>query len=115
MVNVEELQKVVTKVIRDKESPQEPPSTIPLVTQVQPLIQITIDTSTKVDTFVKIDIVEHRQTVEEEKGTTTEKIGQIDWFEPEAQAQDTSHVIVIDQDKPKEDEQTPKVKDQKTI
>lgn len=38
LVSVEELQKVVTKVIRDKVNTQEPPSVIPLVTLVQPLI-----------------------------------------------------------------------------
>ena len=58
LINVEELQKVVTEVTRDKVNTQEPPSTIPLVTGDQPFTQTTIDTSIKVDTSVKVDIVE---------------------------------------------------------
>ena len=73
MVSVEELQKVVTEVTRDKVNPQEPPSFIPSVTQVQTLTQTIVDTSTKVDISIKIDTIEQKQTVEEETGTTIEK------------------------------------------
>lgn len=46
---------------------QEQPSIIPLVIQVQPLTQITLDTSTKVDRFVKINTIEQKQTTKERK------------------------------------------------
>ena len=58
LVSVDELQKVVADIIRDKMNTQEPPSTIPLVTSDQPSIQTLEHTSTKVDTSVKINIVE---------------------------------------------------------
>ena len=58
LVSVEELQKAVTEVTRDKVNPQEPPSTIPSVTHVKSLIQPLVDTSTKVDTLVKVDTIE---------------------------------------------------------
>ena len=60
LVSIDELQKVVTDVARDKVNPQEPPSIIPLVTQVQFLTQTIVDTSTKVDTSIKIDTVEQK-------------------------------------------------------
>ena len=58
LVSVEELQKTVTKVTRDKVNPQEPSSVIPSITQVQLPIQKIVDTSTKVDTNIKVDIME---------------------------------------------------------
>ena len=67
LVSVDELQKVVTDVTRDRVNPQEPPSIIPLITNVQTSAQTIVDTYTKVDTSVKVDIVEKK---EEEKDTT---------------------------------------------
>ena len=112
LVSVDELQKVVTDSIRDKLNPQEPPSSIPLVTQVQPSIQTPVDSSTKVGTQVKVDTIVQRQTAEEEvKETTTDQIGQIDASISIAQTQGETHVIILDKDKSKEGDQTPKVKE----
>ena len=67
MVSVEELQKVVTDITREKVNPKEKPSIIPSITNVQPLVQTKVDTSTEVDTSVKIDTVEKKT---EEEDTT---------------------------------------------
>lgn len=59
LVSVDELQKVVADIKQDKVNTQEWPYTIPLVTSDQPLIKTSIDTTpTKVDTSVKVDLVE---------------------------------------------------------
>lgn len=73
LVNVEELQKVITKVTRDKVNTQEPPSSIPYVTSCDQCLTQTIYTSIKVDTSVKEDIVEQRQIVTQEEKETTEE------------------------------------------
>lgn len=78
-MSVDDLEKAVTDSIRDKVNPQEPPSAIPSVTHVQRSIKTPIDSSTKVNTQVKVDTIVQRQTAEEEvKETTTDQIGQID-------------------------------------
>ena len=48
---MDELQKSVIDTAREKVNPQEPPSIIPLVTNIQPLIQMLEATSIKVDTI----------------------------------------------------------------
>ena len=50
LVSVEEFQKAIVDITRDKVNPQEPPFFIPLAVSAQPLVQKSIDTSTKVDT-----------------------------------------------------------------
>ena len=65
---------------------QEPPFSIPSNTIDQPLIQTLVDTSTKVDTTIRIDIVEQRQT--------KEQLGQIDASVPNAHEQGATQIIV---------------------
>lgn len=67
LVSVDEFQKVVVDITGEKVNPKEPPSTIPLVTQVQLLIQKKVDTSTKVDTSDKIITIEKKQAEEKDK------------------------------------------------
>lgn len=65
LVNVDEIQNSVIDTQREKVNQQEPPSIIPLVTIVQPLVQMLKARSTKVDIVAKIDIVE-KEIVEEQ-------------------------------------------------
>ena len=60
LVSVDELQKVVAKITRDKVNTHEPLSPIPSTTSAQPLIQTSVESSTKVDTIVKVDLVGQR-------------------------------------------------------
>ena len=69
MISVDELQKSMTNIAREMVNPQEPHSIIPLVINVQPLIQIPKDTSTKVDTIAKINT--DKKNILEEQATTT--------------------------------------------
>ena len=96
LVSADELQKVVAKITRDKVNTNEPPS-IPIVTQVQPLIKTSVDTS---DASVKVDLVEQRQIT----------INQLD-----AQTQGTSQIIVLDKRISKESEDTLKEKEHEVI
>ena len=68
LISVDELQNSMTDVARKKVNPQEPPPIIPLVINVQNLIQIPKDTSTKVDTIAKID-TDEKKTIEEQAPT----------------------------------------------
>ena len=52
LVSVEELQKAVTKVTREKVKTQEPTYVIPSATSVKTLTQTIVDTFTKVDTSI---------------------------------------------------------------
>ena len=93
LVSVDELQKVVADITRDKVNTQEPPSIIPIAITRQPQVQASIDTSTKVDTIVKVIMIEQQtKTVEE---TTKEQVGQIDASVPTIQTQCASQIIVI--------------------
>ena len=56
-------------------NPQEPPSMILLATSGKPTKQTSIDTSTKVDSIVKVLMIEHKTQSIEEKEPTKEKIG----------------------------------------
>lgn len=58
LVSVEELQNRVTDTTRVEVNPQEPPSIIPRVSHVQPLVKVLEATLDKVDTIAKVDIVE---------------------------------------------------------
>ena len=60
LVNVDELQKVVADLTRDKVNTQEPPSIIPTAASGQPIVQTSIDTSTKVDSIIKVMMIEHK-------------------------------------------------------
>ena len=64
LVSVDELQKAVVDITRDKVNPQEPPSVISSITQVQPLIQTTVDKSTNVDTNIKVNTSDKVDTIE---------------------------------------------------
>ena len=78
LVSMEELQKVVIDVTREKVNPQEPPSIIPSVTNVQSLVQMLEIRSTKTDTIVKVISIDKKV---EEKDTIVgqhKEIGQID-------------------------------------
>ena len=88
LVSVDELQKAIAEITRDKVNTQEPPFFIPSTTSDQPLIQTSVDTSTKVDTTIKVDLVEQRQTTIEEKETTINQ--------PDAKKQGASQIIVIE-------------------
>lgn len=97
LVSVDELQKAVADITRDKVNTQEPSSAIPSTTSAQPLTQTLVDTSKKVETTDKVDSVEQQKTTrEEENETTTEKIGQKDTSIPVAQIQGASQIIIID-------------------
>ena len=101
LVSVDELQKVVANIIRDKVNTQEPPSTIPLATSDQPLIQ------------TLVDLVEQKQA--EEEKTIEEKIGQIDASIPKAHEQGAIQIIVIDKRIFVERKDIPKEKEQESI
>ena len=64
LVSIDELQKLVTDTEREKVNPQEPPSIIPQVTTIQPLVKEDEATLDKVDTVEK-SIVETQATIEE--------------------------------------------------
>lgn len=111
MISVVELQKVVTKVTRDKVNTQEPPSVISSVTQVQPPIRTAVDKYTKVDTNIKVDTSNKVVTIEKKQGKTK----QIDAFVPKAQEQGDIQIIVIDKSRSEESEDSLKVKEQEAI
>ena len=72
LVSVDD-QKEVSNTTRDKMNTQEPPYTIPITTSGQPQEQKSEDTLVKVDTTVKVIMIEqHTKTVEE---ITKEQIG----------------------------------------
>ena len=60
LVSVEELQKVVADIARDKVNTQEPPSSTPLATSAQALVQTSKDTSAKVDTTIRVDMAKQK-------------------------------------------------------
>lgn len=103
LVSVDELQKIVTNVTREKVNPQEPPSIIPLVTNLQLLGQILEATSIKVDTIKKKIAKENDTTIGHKE------IGQIDLFAPITQGKIVSQIIVVEQGKFEETQLTPKV------
>ena len=113
LVSIDELQKVVANITRDKLNTKEPHSTIPLATSDQPLIKTLVDTSKKVDTTIRIGIVEQMQI--EEKKTIEEQIGQIDASIPEAHEQGVTQIIVINKRIYKESKDTPKEMEQESI
>ena len=76
LVSVEELQKVVADITRDKVNPQEPPSHIPTNISGQPMEQIVVDTSANVDCTNKITT-----TVKE---TVKDQTRKMDTFVPTA-------------------------------
>lgn len=86
---------------------QEPPFPIPSTTSAQILIETLVDSFTKVDTTIRIDIVEQRQTTIEEKETKNDQ--------PNAQTQGASQIIVIDQRRYEESKDTPKEKEKEAI
>lgn len=66
LVSVDEIQKVVADITRDKVNKQEPPFSIPTATSGQPIVQTLKDTSAKVDTTVKVVMTgQQTQTIEE--------------------------------------------------
>ncbi len=52
LVSMEELQKAIADIKRNKVNPQEPPSHIPIATSGQPIVKIVEDTLAKVDSIV---------------------------------------------------------------
>ena len=112
MISVDELQKSMNDVAKEKVNPQEPPSNIPPVINVQNLIQMPKDTSTKVDTIVKIDIHEKKTTKEQATTIGQQGTNQIDLL---VQGQDASQVTTREQGNFEESEKTPKLKEKTTI
>ena len=55
---MDELQRVVADITRDKVNTKEPPSAIPLATSGQTIVQTSNDRSAKVDTTVKVVMIE---------------------------------------------------------
>ena len=82
-----------------------------LATSAQSLIQLD-DTSTKVDTTIKVDIVDTTQTVEV-KEPIKEQARQKNV--PNAQTQGAPQLIVIDQGRSDEDKDIPKEKEKEAI
>ena len=72
------MKNVVANLTRDKVNTQEPPSIIPAATSVEPIVQTSIDTSFKVDTIVKVMMIENKTQTIEERKPTKEKMGQMD-------------------------------------
>ena len=58
LVSVEELQKIVGYITRDKVNPQEPPSHIPTTISWQPIVKRVVDTSAKLESIVQVLIIE---------------------------------------------------------
>ena len=113
MVSIDELQKAIADITRDKVNTQEPPSATPTTTSGQLQEKTSKDTSIKVDTIVKVVMIEQQtKTIEE---TTKEQAGQTDAFVSIAQTQGVSQIIVIDQDRSKEDKDIPNKKEQEAI
>ena len=73
LVSVEELQKVVADLTRDKVNPQEPPFDIPSATSGKPIEKTIVDTSTKVDSTTKVLMIEHKTKSTKEKEPAKEK------------------------------------------
>ena len=82
MVNVDELQKVVAKITRDKVNTKEPPYSIPKATSGYPQNKKLEDTSVEVDTIVKVGMIEQHTEI---AGETTKEQGKIDASIPTAQ------------------------------
>ena len=78
LVSVEELQKAIADITRDKVNLEEPPSHIPTTISGQPLEQIAVDTSTKVDSTIQVLMIEHKIQSIEEKEPTQEQTRKID-------------------------------------
>ena len=85
LVSVDELEKVVTDLTRDQVNTQEPPSVISTATSGQHTVQTSIDTSAKVDTTIKVMMIEHKTQTTKEREPTKEQIGQMDAFVPTTQ------------------------------
>ena len=75
LVSVDELQKVVVDITRDKVNIQEPPSIIPTTTSGQPQEQASKDTSPKVDSTVKAVMIEQQKQTVDEQEHTNDQIG----------------------------------------
>ena len=74
-----------------------------------------IDTSAKVDSIVKVMMIEHMTQTIEEKEPTNDQIGQTDVFVPTTQTQGEKHIILIDQGKSEEEKDIPKEKEDEAI
>ena len=111
LVSVEELQKVVDEINKEKVNTQEPPSQIPTATSEKPQEQQAQDASAKADSTVIVSST----TKEQDK----EKIGQKDTSTPTAKIQGAPPLItIIDQgrsEEDKEDEKTPKEREHESI
>ena len=88
LVSIDELHKVVADITRDKVNTQEQPFSIASTSSGQPLIQILLDSSKKVNRTIKVDLVKQRYTTIEEKEKTKDQ--------PNAQTQGPSQITVID-------------------
>ncbi len=72
------------------------------------------DTSTKVDTTVKVAMVEQQTQIGQEEKAPEAQIGQIEIFIPKSQTQGVGQILVIDQDE-NEEKDIPKEKEQEAI
>ena len=63
---MDELQKEITDITRDKVNAQEPPSRILIATSGKPQVKTSIDTSTNVDTIVKVVMIEQQTQISKE-------------------------------------------------
>ena len=100
-MSVEELQKAVAKITKEKVNTQEPPSQTPTTTSEQPQEQQAQDASTKVDSTVIVSST----TKDQDK----EKIGQKDTSTPTTLSQGAPPLItIIDQGRTKNKEENAK-------
>ena len=94
LASVDELQKEVADITRDKVNKQEPPSTILTTTSGQPPVHISVETTAKVDTIVKFVMIEQQtQTLQ----PTNYQEGKIEVSIPNTQTQGAGQIILIDQ------------------
>ena len=88
LVSVEELQRVVAKITKEKVNPQEPPSQILAAISAQPTKKVDKDTTTKVDASTSPPATE----------TVKDQTGQTDTFVSTAQPQvSLLNIKIIDQ------------------
>ena len=100
MVSIHELLKAVADLTREKVNTKEPPSIISIATSGQPTMKKSIETSVKVDSIVKVMMIEHNTQTVMEREPTKEKIRQMDTFVPTTQTQGTPpQIIVIEKEK----------------
>ena len=107
LVSVDELQKFIVDITRDERNTQEPPFVIPTTTSGQPQEQASKDTSPKVDSIVKVVMIEQKTQTTKKQESINDQTRQTYAFEPSAQIQVAQQITIIVQGRPEEQKDIP--------